>query len=290
MNENTLQVNSQLSTNLTLAHYLVDFETRSEQAARQNLETVLTQSGAGLGTYTDPEIRAMVKLEQLKLIGDLGLAEILLRGKIIKEIEEEALWNIHPNRYTNMQEAARAQGISLSEYSNIRDLYNVVFPYLTQTLEMNLALVWEEVGKSNLRELTPYLVRVISGEESGSRHVEGYIAQLMDDVAASAIANEEDISDGEVQEAVVRQLLTTGRLTNREVRRRIHDHDRQRIPIYILEVQGGEVPRKVMVSLVDEGQLDLIQRRLRGVIETQPRQVDDLRQTPLSQVLNDAVS
>ena len=116
MNETALQVTTHLSTNLTLASYLTDFETRSEHAARQNLENALQLAGSELDSYTNPEVRAMVKLEQLKLIGDLGLAELLLRGKLIKEIEDDALWSIHPNRYANMQEAAKSQGIGVSEY------------------------------------------------------------------------------------------------------------------------------------------------------------------------------
>ena len=115
-------------------------------------------TGFGMHDAVEAEVQVrLVKLEQLKLIGDLSLAELLLRGKLIKEIEDDALWSIHPNRYANMQEAAKSQGIGISEYSNIRDLYNIVFPYLCDTLGMNLALVWEEIGKSNFRDLTPTL-------------------------------------------------------------------------------------------------------------------------------------
>jgi len=285
MNETALQVTTPLSTNLILASYLTDFETRSEQAARQNLENALELAGTALDSYTDPEVRAMVKLEQLKLIGDLSLAELLLRGKLIKEIEDDALWSIHPNRYANMQEAAKSQGIGISEYSNIRDLYNIVFPYLCDTLGMNLALVWEEIGKSNFRDLTPYLVRAITGEVSQSRNVESFIEQLTENIAAS-FDNDDPGNDGLIHEEVVRQLMSAGTQTNRDLRQRIRQNDQHRIPAYVLEVPGEVSQRRIFVSLVDPEEYALIQRKLRGVVETHPTQIDHLNQTPLNVLFN----
>ncbi len=66
-------------------------------------------------------------------------------------------------------------------------MYNIVFPYLCDTLGMNLALVWEEIGKSNFRDLTPYLVRAITGDVSQSRNVEGFIEQLTENITASLV-------------------------------------------------------------------------------------------------------
>jgi hypothetical protein len=290
MSETALQINSPLSTSLSLSTYLFDFESQSERAARQNLEAAMSTAGLDQTTYTEPEIYAMVKLEQLKLIGDLSLAEVLLRGKIIKEIEEQALWSIHPNRYPNMQEAAKSQGISVSEYSNIRDLYNVVFPYLTDTLGMNLALVWEEVGKSNLRELTPYLVSAITGDPSLSINVGRVIDQMMDDLAASTPPGEVTIPDNEARQEVVRQLMDTGRLTNREVRRRIRNVATHDIPVYVLEIPQLQIPQKMIISLVDDHEYDLVQRRLRGITTSIPTSLVELMQTPLGEALNGASS
>ncbi|MBG0785438.1 MAG: hypothetical protein H0S79_10075 [Anaerolineaceae bacterium] len=84
MNETTLQVTSHLSTNLTFSSYLTDFETRSELAARQNLESAMQMAGTKFISHTDPEIRATVKPEQLNPVCDLGLVELLLRGRLIK--------------------------------------------------------------------------------------------------------------------------------------------------------------------------------------------------------------
>jgi hypothetical protein len=211
----------QASSNTMIADYLFRFEAESEQAAAHNLQNALEIAGVDLEAYTQPERRAMIKMEQLKLIGDLGLAEVLLRGKLIQEIENEALWSIHPNQYPSMQEAAKDQGISPSEYSNIRNLYNIVFPYLTQVLGLNLAEIWEEVGKSNLRELCPYLVRAITGETNSSRNVEHAYAALVDDVQASNEASGTTMTVEQIQQAVIEELLEAGQLPNRQLRTRI---------------------------------------------------------------------
>ncbi len=286
MSDTAIQINASFSTSLTLSSYLSDFEIRSEQAARLNLETAMSTGGVEQGAYTDPEIRAMVKLEQLKLIGDLSLAELLLRGKIIKEIEEEALWSIHPNRFPNMQEAAKAQGISISEYSNIRDLYNTVFPYFTDTLGMNLALVWEEVGKSNLRELTPYLVCAITGQPSQSRNVGLMVDQMMEESTLAAQANGGTITETEIRQGVVQQLMETGRLTNREVRRRIRNLNQDEIPVYILEINNHQTSQKVLISFLSDQQYSLVHRRLQGVISPVQTSLTELMQTPLGEVFN----
>ena len=285
MQEIAIQIHP-LSTSSSLSNYLSDFEVRSEQAARQNLEAALITSGGDIESYTVPEIRAMVKLEQLKLVGDLSLAEVLLRGKIIKEIEDEALWSIHPNRYPNMQTAAKAQGISISEYSNIRDLYNIVFPYLIDTLGMNLALVWEEVGKSNLRELTPYLVCAITGQPSQSRNVGVMIDQMMDESTEEAQRGGQIATEGQVRQSVVQQLMETGRLTNREVRRRIRNPNQEDIPIYIMEIHHHQNPQKVLVSFLNDQQFNLVQRRLQGIITPIQTNLPDLMRTPLGDIIN----
>ena len=285
MQEIAIQIHP-LSTSSSLSNYLSDFEVRSEQAARQNLEAALITSGGDIESYTVPEIRAMVKLEQLKLVGDLSLAEVLLRGKIIKEIEDEALWSIHPNRYPNMQTAAKAQGISISEYSNIRDLYNIVFPYLIDTLGMNLALVWEEVGKSNLRELTPYLVCAITGQPSQSRNVGVMIDQMMDDSTEEAQRGGQIATESQVRQSVVQQLMETGRLTNREVRQRIRNPIQEDIPIYIMEIHHHQTPQKVLVSFLNDQQYSLVQRRLQGIITPIQTNLPDLMLTPLGDIIN----
>lgn len=273
------------STNPVLGNYLIGFEQQSERAARQNLEAALNAAGASIDAYTGPEIRSMVKLEQLKLIGDLGLAEVLLRGKIIQQIENEALWAVHPNQYQSMQEAAKAQGISVSEYSDIRQLYNIVFPYIFEHTGADLALLWEEIGKSNFRELTPYLVRAITGETNQSQNVENAFQAIMEDIAATNAASGIEMTDQEMRHQVVEQLLEAGHLTNRQLRERVRPERTPSIGLLAVDYSNGNQHSKVIVAQVSQDQYEMIQRRLNGYIEVTPTSFRELSRSGLGRLL-----
>jgi len=276
------------SSNAMMANSLERFEEQSERAARQNLDMALTAAGASPEAYTQPEIRAMIKLEQLKLIGDLGLAEVLLRGKIIQQIENEGLWAVHPNQYQSMQEAAKAQGISVSEYSDIRQLYNIVFPYIVENTGANLALLWEEIGKSNFRELTPYLVRAITGETNQSQNVERSFTAMMEDIAATAQASGIEMTDQEMRHQVVEQLLEAGQLTNRQLRVRIRPERSSSITVHVVDYQHNGTSRKILVSMVDERQYAFLQRRLGSNFQFRSTQMAELAQSHFGRMINEA--
>jgi hypothetical protein len=278
----------QASSNTMIADYLYRFEAQAEQAAAHNLQNALENAGIDLDAYTQPERRAMVKLEQLKLIGDLGLAEVLLRGKLIQEIENEALWSVHPNQYASMQEAAKDQGISPSEYSNIRNLYNIVFPYLTQVLGLNLAEIWEEVGKSNFRELCPYLVRAMTGETSSSHNVEGAYAMLVDDLQASNAASGVTMTAEQVQQAVIEQLLEAGQLPNRQLRARIRPERPNSFAVHVVDYDHNGRPVKVVIALVDDEQYAYMGRKLEGALRIIPTQIGELARTRFGQMIINA--
>ena len=62
----------------------------------------------------------MVATEKLRLVNGMDLAAIMLRGKILKDIEDQALHTVHPNHYDTLTALAEEQGISISELSDIR--------------------------------------------------------------------------------------------------------------------------------------------------------------------------
>jgi hypothetical protein len=286
MTDQATQLQLLPSSNAIMSNFLLDAETRSEQAARQNLMTALTAAGTNPEAYTTPQLRAMVKLEQLKLVGDLELEAILLRGKIIQQAESEGLWSIHPNQYSSMQEAAVANGLSLSEYSDIRNLFNIVFPYITGTLGLELATIWEEVGKSNFRELTPILVRLISGTRSQSNNVENYVAGLTDDIRASYQAAGQEVTDEHIQQEAIEQLIQAGQLPNRELRQTIRPERTPSITAYLTEIGFNGANQKVIISVVDDDQLSMFRRRMTGYVDTQPVDFADLVASPLGRMLS----
>lgn len=259
-----------VSTNTQMSQRLISMNEQFERAAQQNVQTYLESVGQGQD-FTITEKRALVKLEQLKLIGDLTLAEILLRGQVIAEIEAQGLWNTHPMGFSSMEEAAEAQGISQSEYSNIRDLNEIIFPYLTDA-GYNIADLWESIGKSKFRELIPVLKRAITGEQSRSRRVEAIFEQAMDDIHASAQTNGETITEDIARDILINQLIDAGQLPVRELRQRMRPERNPNLQGYQLPYQDN---RTILMVVVDSDQQELISNRLQGrleIIEVSPDQ------------------
>jgi len=265
-----------VSTNPQMSQQLTSLNDQFERAARQNVQTYLETIG-DQNAFTVTEKRALVKLEQLKLIGDLTLAEILLRGQVIAEIEAQGLWNTHPMGYSSMEEAAEAQGISQSEYSNIRDLNEIIFPYLAQR-DYNIADLWESIGKSKFRELIPLLKRAITGEESRSQRVEDIFENEMNDIYATASAAGENITEEGAREILLDQLVEAGQLPVRELRQRIRP---ERTP----SIEGYAVPyrnnRAIVTMVVDQDQYEMLNRRLSGYTDIVQVSRDDIRRSPM---------
>lgn len=247
-----------------------------EERARKNLAAALSAPGSSSLGFTTTEKQAMIKLEQVKLIGGLSLAEILLRGQVIQEIENRGLWAEHPEGFNSMEEAAEAQGISQSEYSNIRDLCSVIFPYFEER-GIPVSQLWTEIGKSKLRELTPILKRVITGEESRSDRVERTFENMMDDVFASAHARGDEITNEEARGYVIDQLLEAGQMPVREMRQQIRPDRTPSIEGFALPYRNG---RQVVMVIVDEDQREMLNRRLTGYIDVTPVSQEDVQRSP----------
>lgn len=271
MTENSIQV----STNAAMSARLATLNNSFESAAAQNVTAYLEQTGT-LESFTLTERQAMVKLEQLKLIGDLTLAEIMLRGQVIHEIEAQGLWTTHPAGFRSMEEAAEAQGISQSEYSNIRDLCETIFPYLTGQ-GYNIADLWESIGKSKFRELIPILKRTIVNEPSRSDRIEQIFSNEMNNITATAAASGEEITDEEARTILIDQLLEAGSLPVRELRQRIRPERTPSIEGYMLPYRNR---RSLVMVIINEDQREMLNRRLSGYIDLTPVSQDDVQRSP----------
>ena len=124
----------QPSENRGLSNTLLGLEGQLEAAARQNLEQVLSTQGTNLQAFTDLEIMAMVETEKLRLVNGMDLATVLIRGKIIKNIEDRALHTVHPNGFADLTALAKSVGISVSELSDIRTMTQIIFPWIEENL------------------------------------------------------------------------------------------------------------------------------------------------------------
>jgi hypothetical protein len=272
-----------ISTNNVLSNQLLGLSERLEQAARRNVHQWLEQNPQQ--SFTITEKRAMVKLEQLKLTGDLTLAEIILRGDIIREIESHGLWSSHPMGYGSMEEAATAQGISISEYSNIRDLTDIIFPFLTD-MGYNIAELWEDIGKSKFRELVPILKRIITDEPSSSRMVEQLFTSELDNIFATASAQGNQITEDQARHTLIDQLLEAGTLPVRELRQRIRPERAPTTNAYQLPSQNNN---HIVMMVIDTNQIRNLIRRLNGFIDIRPISQEDILYTSIGRQLREVL-
>jgi hypothetical protein len=255
----TTIIQYQPASSPVLSSALTSLEQSLQAAARANVEAVLAASPDN--DYTVTEIEAMTLIEQLKQVNGLDLAAVLLRGKYLRQIEASNAIANHPGGYTNLQEMARDQGISVAELSQTLALVNIVFPYVTETLGMNVYTLWEQIGKSNFRELVPALVSIITGEDSNSASVRGSVAAITAEVLEDA--GVEEMPEDELRQRTVDQLLTDGaHLTNRQLRERIRPERTQVIEATLIGHNGT----RVLVCSLDEDQILNLQRRMGGAM------------------------
>jgi len=243
--------NSQLSTGL------LGIENYLRLAAEANVDA------AGPG-FTDAEKHAMVVVEELKLVNGMDLAAVLLRGKLLKEIEDNSLWTFHPGQYSTLQDMARQQGISITELSQIRSLVNVVFPFVENELHMSVPALWEEIGKSNFCDMISILRGIITGEATGSASVTAAINRTLNDTAATASAAGQTLNDTELRATAVSNLLTAGgQMTNAELRNHVRPDRTPAVNPTIIEVGGHQF----MIMEVTPDQRTMINRKMRGYME-----------------------
>jgi hypothetical protein len=260
MQETTALTQFQPSENVGLSRTLMGLEASMEQAARQNLEHVLETQGTNLQAFTDLEIEAMVATEKLRLVNGLDLSAILLRGKILKDIEDRALFSVHPNGFANLTELAQAQGISISELSDIRTLTQIVFPWIEENLQQPIALIWETVGKTKFRTMTPVLAALISGEAPDTDSARRNYERMLDTAAIELGVTGEDAHTDEVRAHAARALIeTAGQETTRGLAEHIRDGEvTPAISPLIVNIEG----RRYMISEVNEEQMLVLSRKL----------------------------
>lgn len=247
------------ANDLDFSRSLMGIETALEAAARRAVE--LATDGED---YTQMEIHAMIVVEELKKLNGMDLATVIMRYKLVKQIEAEALWTVHPGHYDSRDAMAREQGISPSELSDIMAMGDIVFPYIEQAMGIPVAVIWEQIGKSNFRELVPIIKYIVTGEAPAQpNHSSRTAERMLDDVAATAQAAGQVLDEDQTRLHAVSQLLEAGQLTNREMRARIRPERTASINATFVVVSG----RKYILAELDDDQETLLTRRMGQYID-----------------------
>lgn len=260
MPTNTAITNYQPSENAALSRTLWNLEEQLGNAARQNVMTALNSPGSSAEAFSDLQIEAMVRTEQLRLVNGMDLAAILLRGKILKDIDDRALYSVHPNQYNDLVHLAQDQGISVSELSDIRTMTWIIFPWIEENLQVPIAQIWETVGKAKFRMMCPILKALITGEAPDADSARRNYERILDSMAIELHTQGEEVTDEAIRDRAARHLIQrAGEETTRELDRTIRDGDVTPALSPILVAVDGHC---YMLTEVNEDQLTVAKRKL----------------------------
>jgi hypothetical protein len=169
------------SRKITEDPYVLSTEARLREMAVENI----TQ----LEGYTGPEIYALTLVEMLKLSNQQDLVTIIVKGKILLELEKGDLYSAIPGGYTSPEQAVQVlTGLSATQQSNFKNLVRYVFPYVEDELGQSVIEWWETLDKSNVYEALPYWRAIITGKPSKSAKVN----QVLERIEATMIDTEPD--------------------------------------------------------------------------------------------------
>lgn len=262
----------QPATNNALAQSIVGIEASLEEAARANVQVAVDEHGG----FTALEVTAMQKIEELRLINGLDLYAIMARGKRLREIEELGLIGIHPAGYADLAEMAQDQGISVSEMSQTRDLYNTIFPYINDTLGRDIPEIFERVGKSNFREMTPVLKSLILDEEAASASARASVERVLEQVQEDA--GDIELEDDDLRQRAVGHLIDQGALlTNRELRAQLRPERTPNAGATVIQHDGQ---RMILIHCADHDQYEMVQRRINSTVDALVLDEDSVFTTP----------
>jgi hypothetical protein len=265
MQDNAQIVPINLANDYFLANEMSALE-RSVLAAAQNTVNEFTR-GAGV-TLTDTEMEAVVTVQVLKELNSVDLATLLLRYKYVRKIRDGNLVTRHPGGYASLAEMAADQGISATELSRIVDLVEVVFPYLGNTLHMDVATAWKEVGKSNFIDMLPVLKVLITGQPvAHSAQANEAANRFLDDAAAGYRAQDLEVPDEDaLRQEVVRDIVERGtRLNNHELRTHLRPERVLSIETHVFMNNG----QGYVLMPVTNDQMAMLARRAGACIDVQ---------------------
>lgn len=246
MKDITVYSKSDMTSNAAIFSKMAEIEVEVEYLAKKNIER-----RAEGGNFTGPELMALKAFEKLRLLLDYDLVTLLMKGDLINEIEEKNLHTVLPDGYNSSELAIEVEaGLSPSEQSNIKDLRNVVVPYILDR-GGNLAEFWQ-IKRSNIREIIPHLKVMINGEPSDTKSVNDTVDRLKQSVKDVDPA----LGDGDVTDVAISSLLEIAKNTkNRDLRDHLRPQDIPPMDAIVWDFENG---KKFIFATGDKDQLNKI--------------------------------
>lgn len=114
--------------------------------------------------FSGREWDSMVAEEMLLILDQVDGVTATLRGQVIEIIKRNRLYAVN---YESLDQMLEARGVLLSsgEASDYSRLSVVVFPFLEKNKIASATEVWQKVGRSKLRLITPHVAEIIASDQ-----------------------------------------------------------------------------------------------------------------------------
>lgn len=252
-------------------------------AARATVDERIRTEGLQLTTLQKD---AMIQVEAFRQVGSVDLTAMCMRVHYLRTIQQRNLLAAHPAQYRNLNEMAADNGVSVTELLASLDLVNIIFPYIQNVLGIDVWDLWQQVGKSKLKEMIPVLKSIITGEQADTETTRNSVNTILENVGAGMevadafrpffqVANDEtapaeqrEAAQEHIRQETARMAVAdlvdhATRLPTEELRRHLRP---ARTPnIHFLNVQDGE--NSYVLAQLEPEQVQMLQRVLRERVE-----------------------
>jgi hypothetical protein len=121
-------------------------------------QQAIANLGSATTTLRGPALEAAISAEELRVLGtEVDYAHARLKAHILERLETGGLFAFHPSAPRSFNELVAEHGVSKSEASDLVTWERHIYPYLQKEFKLEPFQVWEMLGKTKRRRLTPYL-------------------------------------------------------------------------------------------------------------------------------------
>jgi hypothetical protein len=208
------------------------------QEARNQISS---ESGEG---WEGQVLQAHIYYRAIGMLAKYDMASFIVKAMFLEEIEKNNLWSALPDVKSPEQAAWLETKISPSEYSNIKDIWQIIIPY-AKKIGISVERILS-VPSSSLRMAIPVLKEIIREDSTQSKKVKLRAEQLISD--AKEIHEDPDI-EPELFEAEIRAMAFEDILINAESA--TNSSLRDKLDPYIEEnTRGNDVPRPIYPAVI----------------------------------------
>lgn len=221
-------------------------ETRYQQLYDIIQTSLVTENWTGPGVYAQIQFKMLEAAETIEKRASLQY--LVVKGRIISEIKLKELYR-NLGFDTPQSAVAALCGISTTQYSMIMRFYETILPGLCER-GINIMTFWDKVNRSNMGEITPHMMELLTGEESKSENVHKEVEKLLKK------------SNGDEDKAI-EKLIDMAEGTNSTLRTGLSHEKTPPIDVYVIERDD----QKYIIARVTNDQREMMMRAMKSNAE-----------------------